>query len=101
MASWQLVISGSKSAVATQLGSASISQATSMDSPPQVLSGITGLAPHFAAAVASAQGQLTALTGLAPNARVAMTGYLDTDTAAPIPATGASRINVLVSEFWS
>ncbi len=101
MASWQYIISGTKTAVATALAAASIADATDMDAPVEDLVGNTAATAHFNAAISAAQSQLNALTGNAPNARVVATGYLDLNVTAPIPATGASKISVLVSEFWT
>jgi hypothetical protein len=100
MPGWQYTVQGTKTAVATALGSATLANAVSMDSPPDVLSGAP-LTGHFNAAIASAVGQLAALVGNAPNARVQLVGYLDINATPPIPVTGASRIDVLVSEFWT
>jgi hypothetical protein len=101
VASWQYVVSGTKTAVATALDAASIADATDMDAPAQDLVGNTTVETHFAAAIVSAQAQLAALTGNAPNARVVITGYLDLNVTAPLPAAAASKISVLASEFWS
>ena len=66
-----------------------------------VLVGNSTVEAHFAAAIASAQSQLTALTGNAPFARVTMTGYLDLNVTAPLPNGRGSQISVLVAEHWS
>jgi hypothetical protein len=101
MASWKADYFGTKTAVATALGAATLSQAISFDpGQPLNVSDATTLA-HFAAAIAMAQGALGALNGAAPNAKVAIWGYRDLSVVAG-GASGAtgSKIKCEVDEFW-
>lgn len=101
MASWKLDFFGTKTAVATEMSAATLAQCVSFDPGQPLNTSDTVLIAHFNAAIVMAQAALAALVGAAPNAKTVLQGYYDTDAAAPIPATGASRISVLVSEFWN
>jgi hypothetical protein len=98
MSSWRARFGpGLKSTINAQLAAATVANsAVSMD-------GAAALpinAAHFAAAIASAQAALASLAGTATKARVIMTGYADTNTAAPHPGATASSIRVECVEIF-
>ncbi len=103
-ASWQLTFGPApmtKSALATALSAATISQIQSLNDPGNPIDETdTTLQAHFAAAITCAQAQLTALTGPAPNAVALLRGYRDLNNVAPIASARASRIEVRVDESW-
>lgn len=98
-ASWKADYAGTKTAVATALGAATLAQAISFDPGQPLNASDTVTLQHFAAAIVMAQAGVAALTGPATKVKVVLTGYRDSVVAGTI-FTAASKIDVSVMEKW-
>jgi len=102
MASWQMTFGpGTKAAVNTAIGAATIAQLTGLDPGVPLNASDATLGAHLAAAKTAAQGALAALTGSAPRATVTIQGYRDSVAAGVAPAgMVASKITITAEEVW-
>ena len=90
MASWQYIISGTKTAVATALAAASIADATDMDVPVEDLVG-NRCNSAFQRSHQRRAVSVKCLDGQRAERAVVATGYLDLNVTAPISATGQAN----------
>jgi hypothetical protein len=102
MASWQISFGpGTKAAVNTAIGAATIAQLTGLDPGVPLNGSDATLSAHLAAAKTAAQGALAALTGSALKATVTIQGYRDSVAAGVAPAgMVASKITITAEEVW-
>jgi hypothetical protein len=101
MAPWSLTIGpDTKAAVTAALNAAVATDVLSADPPGVFDFADSTFVGHFAAAKAAAQAVVAALVGNAPNIRVYVRGYVDRDSAKPLPFAAGSKLEITAIEFW-